>query len=154
MEKNDSHEHGTDFCRIIEKRVRKYTRLNKLFKKEDVILVKDAVSEHFVKKIIKDLPVKIVDKGKADKTVELWTADDEINAFFKGILSESQDKRRAKIFLWITDDELEKYCKILSIDFSRREKDKAIQKLIDDIAAKHPDSKHKAIKSLGRLYSL
>jgi hypothetical protein len=141
---------------IIEKRVRKYTRINKLFEKGDVILVKDDVSLYFVKRIIKELPVKIVNKGKADKIIESWTADDEINNFFREILGvgSEQDKKLVKMFLWITDDELEKYCEINRIRFKRKEKDKAIQKLVDDITAKHPDSKHKIVKSLERLHKL
>jgi hypothetical protein len=156
MEKEHSHEHGTDFCRTIEKRIRKYTRINKLFKKGDRILVKDDVSEHFVRKIINELPVKIVKKGKADKIAESWTADDEINDFFMGVLGEGRkrDKRLVKMLLWVTDDELEKYCRINAIKFKRKEKDKAIQGLVDDITAKHPDPKHKIVKMIERMHDL
>ena len=148
--------HGTDFCRIIEKRIRKNARLNKLFRKSDKILVKDDISEHFVKKITKDMPVSIVKSGKADKIVESWTADDEINNFFMNILGygEKQDKNKVKIFLGVTDDELEEYCRLNGISFRRREKDKEIKKLIDSVTVKHPDSRHKAIKSIERLQCL
>jgi hypothetical protein len=156
MGKIDSHIGGTDFCRTIEKRIRKYTRINEFFKKGDVILVKDDVSEHFVRKIISELAVKIVKKGKADKIIESWTADDEINRFFMGILGKAEklDEKLVKMFLWITDDELEKYCRINGVKFKRREKDKAVQKLVDDITAKHTDSKHKIVKSLEKLNRL
>jgi|GEM_PF-1556428 len=153
MEKSDSHGNGTDFSRILEKRIRKHVRLNKLLKKWDKILVKDAVSEHFVRKIVGDMPVRIVKKGKARKIVGIWTADDEIDAFFKSIVGKKDktDKRFIKIFTSVTDDELEEYCKTNNINFARRKKDKAIQELVESITKKHPDSKHKIIKSLERL---
>lgn len=154
MRKMVCHENGTEFSRIIEKRIRKYVRLNKLFKKNDIILVKDDVSEYFVKKIVRDLPVKIVKKGKADKIVGLWTADDEINNFFMKIFREKKEKKFIKMFLWVIDDELERYCKINKIRFIRNKKDKSVQKFVDEISRKFPDSKHKIIKSLGRLDSL
>lgn len=149
-------ERNCEFSRIIEKRIRKYTRLNKLFRKGDKILVKDNVSEYFVKRIIKDLPVKIVKKGSCNKVVGVWTADDEINDFFMKMIGKRGrlDKRFVKIFLGVTDDELEKYCKINGVKFKKRSKDKAVQSFVDKISYKHPDSKHKIIKSLERLYRL
>ena len=47
------------FCRTIEKRIRKYARINKIFKKNDRILVTDNLDHYLVKSMIKDLPVKI-----------------------------------------------------------------------------------------------
>jgi hypothetical protein len=155
MQKNNSPINETEFSRIIEKRVRKYTRVNKLFRKGDRILAKDDVSGYFVRKIIKELPVKIVNDG-ADKVAQIWTADDEINWFFMDILgkAEKQDAKLVKMFLWVTDEELEKYCRSNGIMFKRRDKDKAIQKFIDDISLKHTDSKHKIIRNLEKLYDI
>lgn len=141
---------------MIEKRIRKYARLNKIFKKNDVILVKDDVSLHFIKRIIKNLPVKIVRKGKCNKIACMWTADDEINDFFTRMISKKykSDKKNVKMFLLVTDDELEKYCRINGIQLARNKKDKAVMDLVDKISLKHPDSKHKLIKSFGRLQGL
>lgn len=149
-------ERKIDFCKVIEKRIRKHIRINKLFKKNDVILVKDYVSEYFLKKIIGNLPLKIVKKGKADKIVGVWTADDEINSFFMGIIGGKvkSDKRFIKMFVPVTDDEMEKYCKICRIDFCKRKKDKPVELFINNINKKYPDSKHKIIKSLQRLQVL
>ncbi|MBW2992670.1 hypothetical protein KY345_05630 [Candidatus Woesearchaeota archaeon] len=150
MGKRYCHEHGT----VIEKRIRKYVRLNKLFRKNDVIKVKDDISSYFVRKIIKNLPAKIVKQGKCDKVVSVWTADDEINGFFMNILGKKvKDEKNVKMFLWVTDEELEKYCKINKIKFKRNKKDKSVIRFVDEISLKFPDSKHKLIKSLGRLYS-
>ena len=141
---------------IIEKRIRKDVRMSGIFKKINSILVKDDVSEHFVRRIIQDKPVKIVRKGSADKIVGVWTADDEINDFFMKIVGKGKKLENGfvKMFLSVTDEELEKYCKINNIEFTRQDKDKAAQKFVDDVSLKHTDSKHKIIKSLQRLYTL
>lgn len=144
-----------DFCRVIEKRIRKFVRLNEIFKKNDVILVKDDVSLYFIKRIIRDLPVKIVKSGKADKIIGVWTADDEINNFFLGVIGKRKELsgKFVKMFVSVTDDELEKYCKG-KVKFVRNKKDPSVQGFVDEISLKFPDSKHKLIKSLERLRSL
>ena len=152
MEENIRHENGTDFSRTIEKRIRKQIRLGKMFKKDDRVLVKDEVSEHF----LKDMHLKLARKGSYDKMVSVWTADDEINSFFMKIIGkkEKTEKKPAKIFTCVTDDELEEYCRLNKIRFKKNKKDKAAQEFLEGISAKHPDSKHKIIKSLLRLHDL
>ena len=48
------------FCRLIERRIRKYARVNGLFKKNDVILAVDYLSRFLVKRVIMNLPVIIL----------------------------------------------------------------------------------------------
>ena len=47
------------FARMIEKRVRKYVRKNKIFRKNDRLLVIDDLSFFLVKSIIKGMPSRI-----------------------------------------------------------------------------------------------
>src|SRR3989344_5701744 len=69
------------FIKIIEKRIRKYIRINKLIKKNDKLLIKDPLSLYFIKKIIKS-PIKIINKkGKNAKEVIPWSLDDECSLF-------------------------------------------------------------------------
>src|SRR3989344_953804 len=56
--------HIKSFCRgcfaeMIEKRIRKYVRMNKIFRKGDNILIIDELSFFLVKSIIKELPADI-----------------------------------------------------------------------------------------------
>ena len=95
------------FIRLIEKRIRKYTRLNKIFRPKDRILVKGQLSKYFVESITKGLPIKIVHK-KSNKFVVDWTADDEANLFLENLfLGEKirQDKKQIKLLKVITDKE-------------------------------------------------
>lgn len=94
------------FCKVVEKRVRKYVRINKLIAKDDRLLVIGDVCGYFVARIIKDLPVKIV-KAKFDgELVEVF--DDEKsnksgNNKIKGMIK--KNKVDKVIIPWTLDHE-------------------------------------------------
>jgi hypothetical protein len=146
------------FLRLIEKRVRRYTRMNKIFSKGDKIVVTDDLDEYFVKSITSKLPVKIYKrktKGKI-KIVKLWTADDEINLFLKQIFYGKKIKQEkfVKLLKVITDKEAAKFAKLKKIKFKPNKKDKIVQDFVDEMQKKYPDTKYKLIKSINVLNDL
>ncbi|MBW2996390.1 hypothetical protein KY332_03760 [Candidatus Woesearchaeota archaeon] len=142
------------FCKLIEKRVRKYARVNKLFKKNDRLIVKGAVNRYFVKSMLKGLPVKFVrDRGK--KVVE-WTMDDEVNEFVKALflnkkVKKSKDIRLLKV---VTDKEIERFARIKKLKFKPNPKDKDVQKFLDNVEKKHPNIKYNLLKNIDMLNRL
>ena len=87
------------FTTVIDKRIRKFARLNKLFSRNDKLLLMGDLVNHVVRGIIGDMPVQIevgqasrhVEnvseyEGKFNKIVIPWTMDDEnllfLNKFF------------------------------------------------------------------------
>ena len=147
-----------EFLRLIEKRIRKYTRVNKIFSKGDNILVTDALDEYFVKSITEKLHVKIY-KRKGNvclKVVKQWTADDEINLFLKQVFYSKKIKQKkfVKLLKVITDKEASKFAKLKKIKFKPNKKDKLIHDFVDVMDKKYPDTKHKLIKSMEGLNDL
>ena len=140
------------FCRAIEKRVRKNLRLNKTFKKGDIIGVDDDLSYYFVNSAVSGLPVKVFRKkvNGATKTIKQWTADDEINHFFKQMFYGKQIKMKKFISVLrvITDDEALKFAEIKGIKFKPNKKDKKVYDFVEAMQKKYPDTKSKLTKSI------
>jgi tRNA(Ile)-lysidine synthase TilS/MesJ len=142
------------FMMLVEKRIRKCTRLNQVFKKGDKILVLDALDEFFLRSITSELPVEIYSKKaknvKFTKIIKQWTADDEINVFLKQIFYGKKEKKETflKLLKVITDEEAEKFAKLKGIAFKPNPKDKLVQEFVDRMNAKYPDTKYKLIKSI------
>ena len=154
-----------DFCRpcfqkIIEKRIRKYVRLNKMFSKNDNILVIGDLTEHLLKGILKDLPVNITKKNfaspfskqvkdfakknKINKIVIPWTLDNEIEYFLDNWTHKKttydlfgEMKGYVKLFKPVMEEELEKFAKIKRIKFRAAKKNH----LLDKIEKQYPGSK-------------
>jgi len=100
------------FCKIIEKRIRKHVRINKIFSKNDRIYVKGPLCRYLVKSIIKDLPVKYTNKNP-NKIVLPYTADDACVDFLKSVFSNKsiktkgrRDIKLAKANLWLSKGEI------------------------------------------------
>ena len=147
------------FLRLIEKRIRRYTRKNKVFSKNDKILVTDELDEYFVRSIAKNLNVKLYKrklKSVKLKVIKLWTADDEINLFLRQMFHSRKIKQEkfVKLLKVITDEEASKFAKIRKLKFKPNKKDKLVQNFIDKINDKYPDTKHKLIKSIEILKTL
>ena len=146
------------FLKLIEKRVRRHTRKNKIFSKDDKILVTDDLDEYFVKSITEKFPVRIYKKKpkRKIKVVKLWTADDEINLFLKQIFYRKKIKqeRFVKLLKVITDEEAAKFAKLKGIKFKPNKKDKLVQGFVDEMQKKYPDTKYKLIKSIEILKDL
>jgi len=142
------------FCKQIEKRVRKYARVNKLFKRNDKLVVQGAVNKYFVKSMLEGLPVKFV-KTNGKKVIE-WTLDDENNEFVKALFENKKVKKSKDIKLLkvLTDAEIERFAKIKKLKFKAGKKDKDVQRFLDDIEAKHPNIKYNLVKNVGLLKDL
>ena len=143
------------FCMLLEKRIRKYARLNKLFKKGDRILVKGGMDKYFVKSILKDMPVKLVSKG-GNKVVIQWSLDDEINEFVKALFEGKKVKKikGIKLLKVATDKELLMFAKIKKIKFKPNKKDKGVQMFLDAVEAKHPNIKYNLLHNIQLLNRL
>lgn len=148
-----------DFCRShfvenIERRVKKDIRQNNLIEKDEILLVKEPLSRHFVENVI-NVPVKI---GKKGREVLLWTMDDEILVFLDTLFSGKKvkgsgigiKKGRIKLFRTVTDKELEAYAKIKGIRFSRKktESEKKILAELDRLEKDHKETRFSLIKSI------
>jgi len=154
------------FLRLIEARVRKYARLNKIFKKNDRILTIDPLSNFLVKKIIHRLPVKIhnksvkldnlekikdyTKKNKINKIIIPWTIDDECCYFLERLFL-NKDKKRSKyisLLQVMTDEEALLFAKFNKINFSPNKKNKEIKHIIDSMQKKYPETKFSFVKSI------
>ena len=157
------------FLQIIEKRVRKYVRLNKFFSKGDKILVCDELSEFLIRDILNGLPIEIVrrkvskndvfsDKTvlkllktkKITKVVFSWTADDEssgfLGGFLEGRLADSGDARFVKLLRNISEEDAAVFAKLNGIKFERSKFGRAHQ-LIEQISKNHPDVKYGLLRA-------
>lgn len=143
------------FCKVIEKRIRKKIRLNKLFKKGDRILIEDELSFFLVKKIIKDLPVKLFlrKSNKANKKVIKWTLDDKLLVFLKNIFFGKKFKKREQISILdvITDNEAIMFSKINKIKFKPNIKDKNIANMLERLEKKYPEIRFSLSRSISEL---
>lgn len=145
------------FCAIIEKRIRKRIRLNKLFKKGDRILVKDELSFFLVKRIIKDLPVKLFRKsnknGKMSKIVTKRTIDDKLSDYLENIFfgRKMGKNRRTSILDVITDNEALMFSKINKIKFKPNKKDLVLVNMLDRLEKKYPEIRFSLSKSVSEL---
>jgi len=156
------------FLRVIEKRIRKNARINKLFRKNDRIIVFDSLSFYIVNKIVKDLPKKLffykkygdinqlndpsivryTQRNKISNVVVPWTLDDEINCFLERIFLNKKNKvSYTKLFKCITEEELEHFCKFNNLKYIKNKKNKDIIDFIDKTDKRYAGTKFKLLKS-------
>ncbi|MDO8740965.1 MAG: hypothetical protein Q7J54_05340 [Candidatus Woesearchaeota archaeon] len=162
------------FCRMIEKRVRKFVRINKIFKKGDNICIVDDSSHDFLntqfllKSIIKGLPVKIevlkirignrwdflkdkkiIKLSKNSKIIIPWTMDDEDSLFLKNVFNSkiSIKSHFIKLLINITDDESAAFAKCRGFKVSKKGNKNNIKNLLNEIENKYPGSKFGLLKS-------
>lgn len=156
-----------DYCsacytRIIDKRLRKYCRINKIFKKGDNILVIGDLAEHFVKNIIQNLPVKIKALKRLPKSTKGYTKvvlpitmEDEICNFLDQLFSKDfklkkQNKKTVKLFKVISEEELKVYCKINKLNFKKRNPDR-YTKILDTMEKKYPQTRYSVLNSMDKM---
>ena len=164
------------FCGVIEKRIRKYCRLNHLFEKNDAVLVLDNLGDFVLKRIIGGLPVRtalkeisvsnilnndkeaerFVSEKKINKIFLPWTADDEACEFlyevFNNKIAENKNDKPltricAKPFLHVTNNELDIYAKIHNLNFNPNNLFPDVKHFLDSLEKFHPDTKFGLIKS-------
>lgn len=142
--------------------------MNKLFKKNDRILMLGGVNKFLVESILARLPVKLFfrkreDKGfvrdkKINKIVIEWTLDDEVNEFMKAILEggkvKENGKRYVKLLKVVTDKELLSFAKFNKIKFKPKKKDSVVQIFLDEVEEKHPNIKYNLLNNISMLNRL
>jgi tRNA(Ile)-lysidine synthase TilS/MesJ len=162
------------FQKIIQKRVRKEIRINKLIEKNDkILIINDGTAEaklmpHLLKEILKDLPVIISDKkskyalgeeikGKYNKIIIPWNADREgeylLNYFFAGkkpkYLSHFKLKGKTYIkpFIHVLHKEVEEFSKIRKIKFKETKTNSMASEMIDKLQKEYPEITFSLVKS-------
>lgn len=169
------------FCKVIEKRVRKYIRLNKLISKDDRLLIVDKVCEYFIDNIIKNLPTKqfridfdedlflilkdgkindFVKNNKIDRVIIPWTLDHEAFFFLTKFFEKGFDldrlkfdKKYIKLFLTVDEKSLIEFCKIKKIRYNRI-KDSRLNKELERLVERYPELKYSLGKSIKVLKKL
>ena len=142
------------FCSMIEKRVRRYLRINRLFEKDDRIYVKDELSKFFIDKIIGTLPKTFTKyPKKANKVVIKYTLDDECNDFLEKMLYNKHKKpvKGIKLLRAITDKEASLFAKYNNIKFEPNKKDKKIKEILDKLENLYPQTRFSLAKSIEAL---
>jgi hypothetical protein len=141
----------SNFCSNIEKRVRKRLRLDELFKKNDIIYVKDKLSLYFIEKIIGDLPKSFTkDPKKASKIVIKYTLDDECNEFLEKLMFNKAKKptKGISVLNVLTDKEAILFAKYNNIDFEPNKKNKVIKEILDKLENMYPQTRYSLAKSI------
>lgn len=162
------------FLKIIQKRVRKELRINKLIKKNDKILIIDdgsaeaKLSEYLLKEIIKSLPVTITVKklsyelgnsvkGDYNKIIIPWCADKEDEYFLNCIFENKKikynghykikDKTYIKLLLLVLEKEVELFAKIKKFNFNKKKQKTVVSEVLDKLEEEYPEIKFSLLKS-------
>lgn len=149
-DKRISIDSNKSFCKTIEKRIRKNLRINKLFRKNDRIYVKDKLSRFLIDNIIGTLPKKFVNnKNKANKVVVKYTLDDECQDFLEKFMFNKKIKKVKGVSLLktITDKEALLFAKYNNIKFSVNKKNKKITEILDKLEKLYPQIRYSLRKS-------
>ena len=162
---------------LIEKRVRKHIRTNKLFSKHDEVIILDdnsaaaAVSGHLIRRIIPYLDVHLTKRKIKDrrniasksidgyrkqkvKVVLPWSLDDEIEYKLEQLFTDtsSEDKDAIKLLRNLTEQEIEWFARQHKLRFSKTKPyNKDIRKMLQRIHKNHPSIKFSLLKSLDAL---
>ena len=157
------------FLKTIEKRVRKEVRINKLFSKNDRILVLDdgsenaAVTNYLLPKIIRYLKPEIeiltehdstkpIKKGR--KVVIPWNLDDEIQDKLGQMFTRLESKKdtRIKLLRNVSKQEVELFATLKGLKFRRSEPiNPEIGLMLDKLSKEHPDIKFALLKSFEKI---
>ena len=145
---------------MLEKRIRKNARINKIFSKNDKILITDDLNECLIRGMIKDLPVTIykrktinqefIKKNKINNIATKWTMDDTAINTLKEFLTgkkQKENNKKTKLLEVASDKELERYAKIHNLKFEPNKKDKKYNKTIEHMQQKYSDTKEKLYQS-------
>ncbi|MBW3002955.1 hypothetical protein KY337_00195 [Candidatus Woesearchaeota archaeon] len=146
------------YCKLLERRISKYLRINNLIEKDDVLYIKDPLLEHLIKTVVKGLPLKIVKKKtKNSRPVVLWTLDDEVSYFVESFFSKSfklKTTKDIKPLRPLTDNDIALYAKFKKLKFKPNKKPHSY-KYLKDLEKKYPElffSISRSIKELEKVF--
>jgi hypothetical protein len=155
------------FVRLIEKRIRKYTRLNKIFRLGDKVLVRGDLSRYFIESIAKNLPIRsyfngrgdknFIKKNKINKVIVEFTIDDQVNLFLESLFgnkSMKSIKSNISLLKVITDKEAKLFAKIKKLKFKENKKNKNVQKFLDEMEKRDPGAKYRILKNINILKAI
>jgi len=154
------------FSKQFEKRVRKFTRINKIFSANSKVLVIGYVNKFLSSSIVGKLPVSLtfrkkLDEGKVknfDKVLVEWTLDDEANDFllnlFNGVPRKKFKSKYVKLLVNSTNDDVLNFARINKLKFKIGKIDVFVQKLIDDLHKEHSSAKYTLLKNINVLDKL
>jgi len=127
----------TCFTKMIEKRIRKYLRINKFIEKNDKVIAVGNVTYHLLKSIFDKLPLNITQvevqpkETKGVKIVIPWTLDHENHYFLQNFIDDKPKpflkSNLIKLLLPITDVEAQLYAKIKKLNYTPMKQDKYTQ---------------------------
>ncbi|MFC1727927.1 hypothetical protein ACFLZ7_00495 [Nanoarchaeota archaeon] len=158
---------------MVEKKIRKELRVNKLISKNNRLLVIDSLTEKVLKDVLKDLPVTIIKKSfpvnnkifenkklkefvkanKINKIVIPWSGDDELDYFIdgffrgKGLKYLGHTGKFVKLFRPVFDKDIVKLAKSKNIIFKPKKHDKFVEK----VASKYDFAKNGLLNSIGQI---
>jgi hypothetical protein len=148
------------FCATVEKRIRRYVRINKVFSKNDRIVAVGELNHYLIPKIIEGLPVTIrkvsrIPGQPKGKIIVIRSADDVACEFAEKVFAKTANpKKNISIVSTATDEELSLFCRFRRIPFRPNIKNKDIQKIIDALEDKHPETKFSIVKSAAKLQQI
>lgn len=169
---------NTCFVKIIEHRVRKETRMKKVFKKHDKLLILDdgskeaRVSIYIMESIAKDMPIMVVEKkvkntnadikdyckkNKINKIIIPWNADDEVELFVDSIFNKKKLKKdkRIKLLRNILDKEVETFANIKGLRYRKSKKKRTeIAKFLEDAEKRYPGTRFSLVKAMDSMSRL
>lgn len=162
------------FVKIIEKRVRKEIRINRLFRKGDrVALIDDKsaeakVSGFMIKSILGNLPMEFSVKkadyhlgklsgGKSDKVIIPWCADLESEYLLSCVFENKNPehlghfmkggKMYIKLLLPLIRREVEEFARIKGLRYYKKKKKSQAMKMLDTLETEYPDIKFGVLRS-------
>ncbi|MFH1399094.1 MAG: hypothetical protein ABIG95_03205 [Candidatus Woesearchaeota archaeon] len=161
------------FQKQVEKRVRKFARVNRIFQKNQKILILDdgsvnaAITACIMRKLLIYIPhtstvrktgfEKIKFKGKPypqfDRIVVPWSLDKEIEMFLKGLFCDSthiySDKRIVKLLCNVTQEEISLLSNINNLKQRKTiPYDREICRMVDTLQKRNPEVRFCLLKSL------
>lgn len=162
------------FVHIIEKKVRKEIRINKLFKKNEKVLFlldgseKAEVLKYLIKKIIKNPAIKFSYKkikifyieeeydknNEYDKILVPWCIENEIEYYLSGIFTfKDQSKllhgKIIKPLIGISRKDINNFAKIKKLQFKKSQiLYPDIEKMIDKLEKRYPGTKSSILKTI------
>lgn len=151
------------FLEVIEKRVRKDIRINKVFAKNDIIICSGEISFFLLKSILNKIPVNIILKNKTklenpekkpkskslvkNKIIVEKTADDYCCDFFEHIINKNKiNKKEISIIRTLLDKEVEIFAKFNNLKFKPNKKNNEILKIIEEFDKLNPNARFAVFK--------
>jgi len=162
------------FLRLIEARVRKYSRLSKLFRRDDHILTIDPLTHFLVKRIVAELPLEIyyknmkitdletttakkyIGNNNINKIIIPWTIDDECSLFLEKLFAGKRaiSQKYYSLLLTMTDEEALLFARFNNLRFVSLQKNRDFLGIVNAMQEKYPETKFSLMKSIKEMHTI